>query len=477
MSLAVYNTLTRSKESFAPMKQGKVNMFVCGQTVYDDAHLGHAKTYISFDIVARWLRHLGYGLAYIQNITDIDDKIIKRAQERKVDPLHLAREYEARFMDDMEKIGVRQGVTKYPRSYDYIDQIRGQIQALIDNNLAYHLDGDVYFDVARFPNYTKLSGMNIDELEKHRVEPKEGKRHVYDFALWKAAKEGEPSWKIKLEYNAEKLELSGRPGWHIEDTAITHAIFGPQYDLHGGASELTFPHHTNEIAQSEGAYGVEPFVKYWLHSGVLNIKGVKMSKSLKNFITIRDVLKEFDPEALRLFFASTHYRKEINYTGELMKTEQKKLGYMYSSFSLVYNMKEVEKSKIDNEVNQLADGLEESFTSAMNDDFNTPLAVSKLIITLNELRRITEESGEIGKFAKEHIISTVLKMANVVGIFGGERYKEKLPSEAYDLIKQREKLRAEKKYDEADGIRLKIKSDFGTIVEDTEYGTLWYKSG
>ncbi|MDE1833263.1 MAG: cysteine--tRNA ligase [Candidatus Micrarchaeota archaeon] len=477
MSLMVYNTLTRSKEGFTPMSGKKVNMFVCGQTVYDDAHLGHAKTYISFDIIARWLKHEGYDLTYIQNITDIDDKIIRRAQERKVDPLHLAREYEKRFMEDMERIGVRQNVTRYPRSYDYINDIRDQIQQLIDNNLAYHLDGDIYFDVARFPNYTKLSGMKIDELEKHRVEPKEGKRHVYDFALWKAAKEGEPAWKITLLYNAERLELSGRPGWHIEDTAITHAIFGPQYDVHGGASELMFPHHTNEIAQSEGAYGKEPFVKYWLHSGVLNIKGVKMSKSLKNFITIREVLEKYDPEVLRLFFASTQYGKEINYTDELMKTERNKLNYIYSSFSIIYNMKESAKSSSSSELNAITDKFREEFTAAMNDDFNTPLAVTRLMSTIAELRRITEASGEIGKHARENVVSTILDAGSVLGILANERYKEKLPSTAQSLIREREALRAEKNFSEADAIRDKIRAEHGIEIEDTEYGTLWYKSG
>lgn len=477
MTLKVYNTLARKKEEFLPMRDMKVNMFVCGQTVYDDAHLGHAKTYIAFDIVARWLKHEGYGLTYIQNITDIDDKIIRRAQERKVDPLHLAREYEKRFMEDMERIGVRQNVTKYPRSYDYMDEIRDQIQRLIDNNLAYHLDGDIYFDVAMFPNYTKLSGMKIDELEKHRVEPKEGKRHVYDFALWKAAKEGEPSWKIRLKYNGESLELSGRPGWHIEDTAITHAIFGPQYDLHGGASELMFPHHTNEIAQAEGAYGKAPFVKYWLHSGVLNIKGVKMSKSLKNFITIRESLEKFEPEVLRLFFASTHYRKEINYTNELMKTERNKLYYIYSSVGLIYNMKEMERSKVDGEMNSIADKLREDFAAAMNDDFNTPLAATRLMSAVIAMRKIAETGSAIGAKAKGNAMGTILDCGFVLGILQGERYKEALPSLAKALIKEREDLRMEKKFAEADEIRAKLDKDFGIIVEDTEYGTLWYKGG
>jgi cysteinyl-tRNA synthetase len=248
-------------------------------------------------------------------------------------------------MEDMEAIGVRKGVDDYPRSHDFIDVIREQIQMLADRGLAYNLDGDVYYDVSKFPDYTKLSGMDIKELEKHRIEPREGKRNSYDFALWKGSKPGEPSWDIKVMFDGKETALRGRPGWHIEDTAITYAIFGKRYDIHGGAAELIFPHHTNEIAQAEAAFGVRPFVKYWLHAGIMLIKGEKMSKSLKNFIRIRDLLKTYDAEALRLLVCSTHYRKDMAYTEELMRNATSRLRYAYASFSIFYNMKLTEWSQ------------------------------------------------------------------------------------------------------------------------------------
>ncbi|MGI0134960.1 MAG: cysteine--tRNA ligase, partial [Candidatus Micrarchaeaceae archaeon] len=405
----IHNTLSRRKEEFVPMKANTVNMFVCGQTVYDDAHLGHAKAYISFDIVARWLRYSGYKLKYVQNITDVDDKIIIRAKEREMDPLELAREYEKRFLDDMDAIGVKETVSEYPRSHDYIGAITKQIQKLIDNGAAYMVDGDIYFKVDKFPDYTKRSGMKIDELGKHRIEPKEGKVNQYDFALWKSAKAGEPSWRITLKVNKKPVELNGRPGWHIEDTAITHELFGPQYDLHGGARELIFPHHTNEIAQSEAAYGKKPFVKYWMHCGILNIKGIKMSKSLKNFITIREALKDYDAEVLRYLFASTHYRKEVNYTEGLMDAARKQLGYMYSALSLFYNMPEKADKLADKEATEITEMLTKEFTAAMDDDINTALALSRLVIALNQLRVIADTRKGISKPVKEATIGTVLK--------------------------------------------------------------------
>lgn len=476
MPLHIYNTLSRSKEEFVPINGKNVNMFVCGQTVYDDAHLGHAKTYISFDVVARWLKHTGYKVTYIQSITDIDDKIIARAKERNTDPLSFAREYEKRFLEDMQKIGVKQNVSKFARSYDYIDQMRDQIQLLLDKGYAYELEGDVYYDVAKFKNYTQLSGMNIDELEKHRIEPREGKKNVYDFALWKAVKEGEPSWNIELKVKGKKKEFSGRPGWHIEDTAITYKIFGPTYDLHGGAIELLFPHHSNEIAQAEAAYNVHPFVKYWMHSGILNIKGVKMSKSLKNFITIREVIAKYDPEILRLMILSTHYRKEVNYDEKkTMDVAKSNLNYMYSSFSLFYNMKAVKLSKEDSQIEQLASNFEKEFNDAMNDDFNTPLAISKLIITIRNMRAFAESHTEIGTDAKESAIEKIIMLANTLGILEKDNYKEKINSKIYELIKERESLRKAKKFKEADDIRSSIKKEHKIEIEDTEYGPVWYR--
>ncbi len=474
MPLQVYNTLSRSKEEFIPIKGKDVHMFVCGQTVYDDAHLGHAKTYVSFDVIARWLKHSGYNLNYIQNITDIDDKIIARAKERNMEPSELAREYEKRFLEDMERLGVKQNVGKYVRTFDYIDAMREQIQLLLDKAYAYRLENDIYYDVARFKDYTKISGMSLDELVKHRVEPREGKRNVYDFALWKASKEGEPSWSIKLMIGSSNVEFTGRPGWHIEDTAITASMFGPRYDIHGGAIELLFPHHSNEIAQAEAAFDVKPFVKYWLHSGILNIRGEKMSKSLKNFVTIREALEKYDPEVLRLMISSTHYRKEVNYIERLMDVAKSNLLYIYSSFSLFYNMKSTKITKDDQSVNSLVSDFEKDFADAMNDDFNTSLAITKLMVMIRNLRSFAESHTEIGTDAKENAVNNVLLLANVLGILEKETYKEKISEEVYTLIKERESLRNSKHFPEADEIRTRLKKEHGIGIEDTEYGPVWY---
>ncbi len=476
MMLLVYNTLSRSKEEFKPLEGKKVNMFVCGQTVYDDAHLGHAKNYINFDVVSRWLRRSGYDVKYIQNITDVDDKIIKRAQEEGTDPIELARRFETRFMEDMEAIGVKKNVDQYPRSHDYIDEIVSQIQLLLDKGYAYAIDDDVYYDVSKFQDYTKLSGMRLDELEKHRIEPREGKRNSYDFSLWKAAKESEPSWKIELDVDGSTRAFNGRPGWHIEDTAITHAIFGKQYDLHGGAIELIFPHHTNEIAQAEAAFGVKPFVKYWLHSGIMLIKGEKMSKSLKNFIRIRELLKRFDAEALRLLVLSTHYRKDFGYTEEFIKKAAARMNYLYASFGIFYNMNEAKEGNVPEEISRIAKDLDSGFAQAMNDDFNTPLALTRLSAAIDSLRIYAEANKEIGKAAKDLAVNSVIGNAQVLGILSKDSYKRKLPDEAAHLIRERERLRKDGKFQEADAIREKLKSEHSISLEDSEYGTIWYKA-
>lgn len=471
--LIVYNTLSRSKEEFKPMSDSIVHMFVCGQTVYDDAHLGHARNYLSFDIIARWLRHEGYKLTYVQNITDIDDKIIARAQERKMAPEALAREYERRFLEDMESIGVKENVDQYPRSHDYVKEIVSQIQLLLDKGYAYVSGGDVYYEVDKFKDYTKLSGMKLDELSKHRIEVDGGKKKPYDFVLWKAAKPGEPSWKVEVKLKGKEAVLDGRPGWHIEDTAITHAIFGPQYDLHGGASELTFPHHTNEIAQAEAAFGKKPFVKYWLHVGVLNIRGEKMSKSLKNFVTIREALKKYDPEALRIMIASAHYRSQMEFSDSLMKDAASRLNFLYDSFGIFYNMKEGRKSGADSEVSEIIGKLETDFSAAMNNDFDTPTALSAFWNAVTGLRKFSESHKSIGKEAKEKAIGKILEFGKVFGIMAHDWYTEMPSEEALAQIHEREELRKAKKFKEADEIRNEL-GKRGVILEDTEFGTVWY---
>ncbi|MEM7824938.1 MAG: cysteine--tRNA ligase [Candidatus Aenigmatarchaeota archaeon] len=374
MVLKLFDTMTKKKKIFKPLKDKEVKMFVCGQTVYDDAHLGHAKTYVNFDILARFLRYLGYKLHYIQNITDIDDKIINRAKEKGEHPLKLAEHFTKRFFEDIERLKIKETINDFPKSTDYIPQMIDQINTLLKKGYAYVVDGDVYFDVSKFKDYTKLSRMKLKDLEKHRIEPDERKRNSYDFSLWKSAKLDEISWDSPFG--------KGRPGWHIEDTAITVTIFGPQYDIHGGANELIFPHHTNEIAQAEAATGIKPFVKYWLHSGVLNIRGQKMSKSLKNFITIREALEKYSPETLRLWIASTHYRKPIDYNEKDLEVAKKKVEKIKLTLERI-NENYSKAGKGEFFVNKIKK-LRKEFLDAMNDDINTPLALTKYfeLITL-----------------------------------------------------------------------------------------------
>jgi len=349
---------------------------------------------------------------------------------------------------------------------DYIPQIIEQIKLLIAKGYAYVVDGDVYYDVNKFKDYTKLSRMKIEDLKKHRIEPDPRKKNTFDFSLWKKAKEREPSWDSPWG--------KGRPGWHIEDTAMTVSIFGPQYDLHGGANELIFPHHTNEIAQAEAATGIKPFVKYWLHSGVLNIEGEKMSKSLKNFVTIRDALNKYDVEVIRLFFASTHYRRPINYNENDLKKVKQKLEYLYNTLNNIKHAlsdKKTEESRLKETLSE----TKQNFARAMNDDFNTPLALTHLIALAKKLNVVVSK-GEINKGVGNEAIKTIKELGSIFGILENETEKsEGLPKDIEELIKEREKLRKLGDYKAADEIRKKIK-ELGFVIEDTPKGIKWKRA-
>ncbi len=465
MTLKVFNTLIRRKQTFEPMHGKQVKMFVCGQTTYDDAHVGHAKTYVQFDIIVRWLKHLGYDVYYVQNITDVDDKLIKRAQEKGVEPLSLSKHYSGRFLKDMEALKVKRNVDLFPATSDYIPQMIDQIGILVEKGYAYDVMGNVYYDVTKFKDYTKLSRMSIDELKKHRIEPDPRKRNSFDFALWKREEPGELAWDSPWG--------KGRPGWHIEDTAMTVTIFGPQYDLHGGASELIFPHHTNEIAQAEAATGKKPFVKYWLHTGVLNIKGEKMSKSLKNFVTIKDVLSRYQPEVLRLYYASTHYRKPMEFDEEDLERPKAELAYLYNTLR---NIKHAASrtGKTSEEVETLLAKTERRFAEAMNNDFNTHLAFTHLYGLAREVNKIVSKQ-KINWEQAEKVAQTLRELGGIFGILEEEvTIGEELPEEVEKLIEQREEARKGKHWEAADRLRQKIKS-LGYLLEDTSEGVRWRK--
>lgn len=465
MVLKVFNTLTRRKETFKPMRRKQVKMFVCGQTTYDDAHVGHAKTYVQFDIIVRWLRHLGYDVFYAQNITDVDDKIIKLAQEEGVEPLSLAKHYTQRFLKDMEALKIKRNINQFPKTSDYIPQMIEQIKTLIEKGYAYVVNGDVYYDVTKFKDYAKLSRMSIEELKKHRIEPDRRKRNSFDFALWKSQKPGELAWDSPWG--------KGRPGWHIEDTAMTVTIFGPQYDLHGGGSDLIFPHHTNEIAQAEAATDKKPFVKYWLHAGVLNIKGAKMSKSLKNFVTIREVLSRHDPEVLRLYYASTHYRKPIDFDEKDLERPKAELEYLYNTLRNIKHAASP-KGETSKEIETLLAETEKKFAEAMNNDFNTSLSFTHLYGLAREINKIVSKQ-KISHEQAERIVQSSRELGGIFGILEKEvLIEEKLPKEVEKLIKQREAARKRKDWKTADRIREEAKR-LGYILEDTPEGVRWRK--
>jgi cysteinyl-tRNA synthetase len=360
VTLKLHNTLSGQVEEFSPLEANKTNMFVCGPTVYDYAHIGNAKTYTQFDIVARSLRYLGFDVNYLQNITDIDDKIIARAAERGIDPATLALEYEERYLEDMKSMN-NVSVTKYARAHDYIEAIVSQVERLVEKGFAYKISDGYYFDITSFADYGKLSGRSALKADDSvsRIDENPEKKNQGDFCLWKFKKEGDPSWDVRIG--------EGRPGWHIEDTAITETEFGPQYDLHGGAVDLIFPHHEAEIAQMEALSGQKPFVKYWLHTGFLQVNGEKMSKSKNNFYTIRDVAeKGFSPLALRYLFLLSHYRTPVNFTWEALEAANnafEKLKRFVGPMS--------ERGAVD-------ESYKAQFTDKLENDLNTPQALAVL---------------------------------------------------------------------------------------------------
>jgi len=468
--ILVYNTLTRRKEVFEPIHGNRVYMYVCGQTPYDDAHMGHAKNYVNYDVIVRWLRYRKYSVFYIQNITDIEDKIIRRANEKGISWQELVEIYTKRFFEDMEALKVKQNVNLYPKSSDYIPEIIEQIQELINKGYAYVVDdGTVYFNVPKFEDYTKLSGMKLEELKKHRIEPDPRKKSPLDFALWKAAKPGEPSWPSPWG--------PGRPGWHIEDTAMAITHFGPQFDIHGGATELIFPHHTNEIAQAEALTGKKPYVKYWLHVGVMNMKAEKMSKSIGNVITIREVLSKYDPEAVRLYLASTHYRKPVEFSWDDLELAKERLERLYTAMENLINLKEREELRPEDE--DLLKKIEENkreFENSMDDDFNTPKAIAALFEMAKEMNRFASDHDSINREIMEKVLSIYRELGSVLGILEEKPRKEAEIEFVENLIQiivdLREELRKMKAYNISDRIREELRKT-GIELQDTPEGPRW----
>lgn len=454
-----YNTMTRKKENFEPLSKNRVKMFVCGPTVYDKSHIGHGRTYIAFDVIARYLKYKGYSVFYLQNITDIDDKIIKRANEIGIEPSKLAKEFEAHYFEDMEILGVT-NVNFYARATEHLDEIINQIQTLIDKNFAYETSTGVYFDEHQFKDFGKLSNRNIKDLNVHRVNPDPTKRNPGDFVLWKK-RDIEPSWDSPWG--------RGRPGWHIEDTAITETYFRGQFDIHGGGLDLIFPHHEAEIAQMESVTGKKPMVKYWMHTGFLNVSGEKMSKSLGNFITIKELLKEYDPQVFRFFVLSTHYRSPIDFSNDALQQSQNSLKRIYKLAGTIENVLKTdidEKCDADEKYLEIVENTKKEFLDAMDNDFNTPVALSVLFNFIRNINKgITEEN--ISKNVFKEIKKLFNEFEDILGLnFSFKSSKDELSDELINiLVDVREKLRKNKNYELTDWIRSRL-NDKGINLED-----------
>jgi len=468
MPLRIYNTMTGEEEEFKPIHGSRVNMFVCGPTVYDLTHIGHARTYIAYDIIARYLRYKGYSLFYLMNITDVDDKIINRARERNLSPVDLAQQYTVEFYRDMASLRIS-SVNLFAKASEYVAEIIAQLNTLLKKGCAYVVDGDVYYDISKFPEYGRLSRQKPEELKKHRIEPDPRKRNTNDFSLWKSQKPGELAWDSPWG--------KGRPGWHIEDTAITYTHFGPRYDIHGGAVELVFPQHAAEIAQAEAATGERPLVNYWVHTGILNVKGQKMSKSLGNFITIKDALQRYEPDVLRLFFASSHYRSRIDFSEENLRSSKELLDRLYATYDKVQGLLERSRDLAafhESRFAEIVSQHKEKFIEAMDDDFNTPAAVAALISLVREVEK-SIPSGLDEKTLRQ-ISETLKEMGSIIGIFEGRGKKKTLgdlSTELVNLMVQiRDEARRKNDWETADKIRNRLR-EIGVYLEDTAEGTEW----
>ena len=459
--LKIYNTLVREKQVFVPIEAGKVRMYVCGMTVYDYCHLGHARVLVVFDVVQRWLRASGLDVTYVRNITDIDDKIIKRASENKETIGELTNRFIALMDEDSAALGV-QKPDHEPRATEYVPQMLKLIGELESNGLAYKAsEGDVNFSVRKFPGYGKLSGKSLDDLRAgERVDVEHSKQDPLDFVLWKHAKEGEPAW--------ESPWGKGRPGWHIECSAMSSDLLGKQFDIHGGGQDLQFPHHENEIAQSEGAHNCQ-FVNYWMHNGFVRVDDEKMSKSLGNFFTVREVLKKYDAEVVRFFILRAHYRSPLNYSDAHLDDARQSLSRLYTALKAV----EAEERPVD-----WSEAHAMRFRQAMDDDFNTPEACAALFDLASEVNR-SKSPVLVGQLRALAALLGLLRRDPQVFLqaspAGAESSSELSAENIEALIADRVAAKKAKNFAEADRIRAELLVA-GIILEDSAQGTSWRRA-
>ncbi|MGD1075277.1 MAG: cysteine--tRNA ligase [Thermodesulfovibrionales bacterium] len=479
--MRVYNTLTGNKEELLPLFPGKIGIYACGVTVYDLCHIGHARSAIVFDVLRRYLTFKGFTVKYVRNFTDIDDKIINRARTDGIPWDEVARKYTAEYYRDMDRLGVGRADSE-PLATEHIPEIIAIVKGLLGKGYAYAVDGDVYFEVGKFPNYGKLSKRDVkDMLAGARVEVDERKKNPMDFALWKSSKPGEPSWDSPWG--------PGRPGWHIECTAMATKHIGESLDIHGGGADLIFPHHENELAQSE-AYSGKPFVKYWVHNGFITIDREKMSKSLGNFFTIREILDKFDPEVVRFFLLSTHYRSPIEFSDESLREAESSLDRYYTTLIRIEDFlrEGPEKARPSAEETSLEETLAafmNAFREAMDDDFNTALALGHIFELIRETNRFLD-SKPSGQKARDllttarDIMSQAVSVLNIFNKRPEEWYdalmqSKKIPYSKQEIltkIQQRQEARQRKDWAAADAIRRELE-EHRIILEDKKTGTRW----
>jgi cysteinyl-tRNA synthetase len=467
MALKIFNTLSGQKEDFIPMTEGEARMYVCGVTVYDSTHVGHARSLLTFDVIYRYLKFAGYRVHFVRNFTDVDDKIIKKANDEKVACETITERYIEEFYRDGEALGLLRPDVE-PRATLHIAEIIALIQQLENRSLAYRIDGDVYFPVERFAGYGKLARKKLDELEAGaRVEVDERKKSPLDFALWKSSKPGEPTWDSPWG--------AGRPGWHVECSAMSTKYLGQPFDIHGGGRDLMFPHHENEIAQSEGAFGF-PLARYWIHNGLLTVNGEKMSKSLGNYFTIQEILDEYDAVALRHFFLGSHYRSPMDFSKDGLREAGKAAERIYETLD------RVARSGAAAGDGSADMALLDDFRREMDDDFNTPKALALIFEEVRSLNRMLDEK----KFDRAQARVTALKTAcETLGLLQGSpdaffgRQKERwlkqqgMAREQVEAwIAERNEARKQKRWQQADRIRQELLKK-GVLIEDTPGGTVW----
>ncbi|SUY48286.1 cysteinyl-tRNA synthetase [Clostridium putrefaciens] len=464
--MKLYNTLNRRKEEFVPLTEGEIKMYVCGPTVYNLFHIGNARTFIVFDTLRRYLEYSGYKVNYVQNFTDIDDKMIKKANEEKTTVKSLGDKYINEYYKDADALNIERASFN-PRATEHIDQIVSFISDLVDKGYAYEADGDVYFSTKKFNGYGKLSGQNIDDLQAGaRIEIGDKKQDPMDFALWKNKKEGEPAW--------ESPWGMGRPGWHIECSCMAHNILGETIDIHAGGSDLVFPHHENEIAQSESRSG-KSFANYWVHSAFININNQKMSKSLNNFFTTRDILESYDSDVVRFFMLSGHYRTQLNFTMELLDSAKASVERLYNAIgNLESLLEEVNEDNINEKEKVYIDhikGYKEKFMMKMDDDFNTADGISVIFDLIRDLNSNLDIKSS--KYMINYALNLIRDLGSPLGILQ-KSTKMNLKEEVEKLIEQREKARRDKDWSLSDKIRDELK-DMGIVLEDTPQGVRWKK--